>query len=217
MDRRPSAGSTDIADYNDFVQCHAEREYNDPVVRDHAQRFRALVSTASVDARDNTATTGIGVPIHWNGGNSDRPDISHGEAGPKVADDYADFYDGDWDEECRWHYPFGNGRALRETQRIDTGSQADGTGHAGHELGAATVAAGTLRAPTEGVCEANDGTVGPLGGGTLLAPSPDRGYYGLSPIFEVAQPTAPRAACWRRRGAWASGCWSPFRPRSTAR
>ena len=150
VDRRPSAGSTDIADYNDFVQCHAEREYNDPVVRDHAQRFRALVSTASVDARDNTATTGIGVPIHWNGGNSDRPDISHGEAGPKVADDYADFYDGDWDEECRWHYPFGNGRALRETQRIDTGSQADGTGHAGHELGAATVAAGTLRAPTEG-------------------------------------------------------------------
>ena len=33
---------------------------------------------------DNTSTTGTGVPIYW-------------FKGDKVADDYADFYDGSWD------------------------------------------------------------------------------------------------------------------------
>ena len=47
-------------------------------------------STAAVDARDNTGTTYTntdkGVPIYWLGG-------------AKAADDYEDFYDGDWDDE----------------------------------------------------------------------------------------------------------------------
>ena len=47
--------------------------------------FRAVGSTSSVAARDNTCTTGTGVPIHWLNGN-------------KVADNYGDFYDGDWDD-----------------------------------------------------------------------------------------------------------------------
>ena len=41
--------------------------------------------TATVDARENTATTGRGVPIYWMNG-------------AKVADNYADFYDGSWDQ-----------------------------------------------------------------------------------------------------------------------
>ena len=71
QDRRPPLRSTDIGDYNDYIQCHAEREYNNRVIREHASRFRALVSTPDVDARDNTGTAGRGVPIYWLGGNPD--------------------------------------------------------------------------------------------------------------------------------------------------
>ena len=52
--------------------------------------FLPLVSTRHIDARVITNTTYTnedkGVPIHWVGG-------------AKAADDYEDFYDGDWDDE----------------------------------------------------------------------------------------------------------------------
>ena len=76
-----TATSTDIADYNAFVQAAANG--NDSL-KPFSGEFRALISTAAVDARDNAETTGTGVTIHWMGGD-------------KVADDYADLYDGDWD------------------------------------------------------------------------------------------------------------------------
>ena len=79
--------SADIADYNAFVQARAATNAN-LKNRDGASfsnQFRALVSTAAVAARDNTATTGNGVPIYFLNG-------------VKVADDYADFYDQVWDE-----------------------------------------------------------------------------------------------------------------------
>ena len=40
-----------------------------------------------IDARDNTSTTGTGVPIYW-------------LKGARVANNYADFYDGSWDDEA---------------------------------------------------------------------------------------------------------------------
>ena len=49
---------------------------NNAALRPFKGEFRALISTPTVDARDNTATTGTGVPIHWPGG-------------AKVADNYA--------------------------------------------------------------------------------------------------------------------------------
>ena len=194
-DRRPPLRSTDIDEYNDYVQCHAEREYNHRVFRDNAQHFRALVSTPSEDARDNTGTTTTssdsGVPIYWVGGNPDHRFVSPGEEGPKIADDYTDFYDGTWDgdSECRWHYPFGNGRVLKQVRRIHTGTSSDGTGHAANELGSSgNAGAGTLRPLSSGSCAANDGMAGPIGGGSTLAPHSEHGYlgyYGLSPIFKV--------------------------------
>ena len=194
-DRRPPPGSTDIEEYNDYVQCHAGREYNQRVFRENAQHFRALVSTPSEDARDNTGTTTTssdsGVPIYWVGGNPDHRFVSPGEEGPKIADDYTDFYDGTWDgdSECRWHYPFGNGRVLKQVRRIHTGTSSDGTGDTGNELGSSgNAGAGTLRPLSSGSCAANDGTAGPIGGGSTLAPHSEHGYlgyYGLSPIFKV--------------------------------
>ncbi|MCY4506064.1 MAG: hypothetical protein OXG35_03765, partial [Acidobacteria bacterium] len=43
--------------------------------------FRSLISTATVHARDNTGTTGTGVPVYWEGGD-------------KAGGDHGDFYDG---------------------------------------------------------------------------------------------------------------------------
>ena len=63
--------------YNSLVQSAASSGHAD--IRAFSGQFRALLSTREVDARDNTATTGGGVPIYWLGGT-------------KVADNYADFY-----------------------------------------------------------------------------------------------------------------------------
>ena len=79
------AASTDIADYNGFVQEAAGAGH--PDILSSSSGFRALGSTRTVDARDNTGTTHTagdrGVPIYWLNG-------------PRAAADYADFYDGAW-------------------------------------------------------------------------------------------------------------------------
>ena len=78
------ASSSDIDVYNSFIQNRAAAGHE--AIREYRNGFRVVGSTASVDARDNTVTTGTGVRIYWLNGN-------------KVADNYADFYDGGWDDE----------------------------------------------------------------------------------------------------------------------
>ena len=84
-DHKRSGGSANIADYNSVVQGAANANATIQLFKD---KFRAVASTASVSAKENTATTWTesdkGVPIYWVGGE-------------KVADDYKDFYDGSWD------------------------------------------------------------------------------------------------------------------------
>ena len=83
-----NGSSTGIDTYNSFVQNRAAAGREG--IREYNSGFRVVGSTASVDARDNTVTTYTqedkGVPIYW-------------LSGTKVADDYADFYDGSWDSE----------------------------------------------------------------------------------------------------------------------
>ena len=104
-----NATSTDIDDYNSFVQGAAAGGH--AAIRGYSGGFRALASTAAVDARDNTATTGTGVPIYWLNGN-------------KVADDYADLYDGAWDDERNRKNEHGSAKSGRT---VWTGSDHDGT------------------------------------------------------------------------------------------
>ena len=78
-----TAGSTLIRDYNNHVRNDANHSSVDGVVRGFRNELTALASTPSDTARDNTGTTGTGVPIYWLGG-------------AKVADNYTDFYDGSW-------------------------------------------------------------------------------------------------------------------------
>ena len=81
--------ATDIATYNTFVQGLAAAGHAD--IQSYSTGFRVVGCTADTDARDNTSTTYTstdkGVPIYWLNG-------------AKVADQYEDFYDGDWDDEA---------------------------------------------------------------------------------------------------------------------
>ena len=92
--------STDIDDYNDYVQSQANAGSAHSAIKPYASGFRVVGSTADVNARDNTSTTwnssNRGVPIYWLNGS-------------KVADDYADFYDGSWDDEANRRGRNGNG------------------------------------------------------------------------------------------------------------
>jgi len=73
------AASTDIADYNAFVNTAAALNSDLDGIS-----WTAIGSTATVDARDNTSTTGTGVPIY----------LLNDTA---IADDYADLWDGSID------------------------------------------------------------------------------------------------------------------------
>ena len=116
MGKNPlAADSTDIAVYDAYVQGriaaigHAE-------IKAYSSHFKVLGSTATVNARAHTGTTGTGgVPIHWlNGG--------------KVADDYGDFYDGAWDDKDGATLEDGTSlSSRRKDQFICTGTNDDGT------------------------------------------------------------------------------------------
>ena len=119
--RGRDATSTDIADYNAFVQGRAESGHS--AIREFASKFRVLGSTASVDARDNTGTTSsdTDAKIYWLNGS-------------RVAASYADFYDGSWSNKSSGKNE--NGGGFSRTANIWTGSSNDGTANSGNELGA---------------------------------------------------------------------------------
>ena len=151
-----NASSTDIADYNAHVRDAAGG--NDSL-KSFKGRFTALISTSSVNVKDNTGTTGAGVPVHWLGGD-------------KVADDYADLYDGDWDS-ASGKTEIGGGY----TGLVWTGGSRTGETSGQRYAGASEV------------------RLGDLGDTTLALSSPNAkpatdGYplYALSPVITVAEP-----------------------------
>ena len=130
--------------------------------------------TAAVNARNNTGTTGAGVPIYWLNGS-------------QVADDYADFYDGNWDDEANDKNESGNNGpdTSLEVNHPFTGCDHDGTeavfGASSRALGASQVRLGRPNAP--------GATDGPLGSSNVLTSSESRPMYGLSQVFEVPTTT----------------------------
>ena len=164
------AANRDIEAYNGFVQTTAAEGL--AAIRPYAPAFRVVGSTAAVDARDNTYTTGTGMRIYWLNGN-------------KAADDYADFYDGTWDEEVTAR--LSDGRATTAHGTIYTGSLDDGTASE-HPLGRseddtdATATIGHLNDSGQGE--------NPLTSPTAIA-NVALPFYGLSPVFEVAARGTP--------------------------
>ncbi len=177
------ASSADIAVYNSFVQARAAAGH--AALASHSSAFRAVASTAAVDARDNTSTTGTGVPVYW-------------VSGQKVADDYADFYDASWDS-CVARDESGGSVALPNTDAnlanaIWTGTNHDGTAETAHALGTAMPRVAIL---TESCDSRYSATAFPLRfqftTGTKANTS-NRYLYGLSPVFKVAGTADPQAS-----------------------
>ena len=179
-----NALSTDIAEYNTFVQDRAAAGHAD--IQAYSGGFGVIGCTAAVDARDNTSTTGTGVPIYW-------------LDGTKVADDYADFYDGSWADEVNDKDE--SGADAHDTSQSDnypfTGCQNDGTEEfAGatnpRGLGATTGFVRTGRLNSSGTLQ------DPIDGNDVADTDATRPMYGLSAVFEVSSspstnPNAPAA------------------------
>ena len=134
---------------------------------------RPVVSTRLVDARELTGTTYTaddkGVPIYW-------------LQGSKVADDYEDFWDGDWDEESAVRDR--DGDLFQVTDGVWTGSAADGTelieNGVSRAMGEPQVGYGTPGSTTPGA--------GPLYSGSSAANTEQRPIYVLSTIFRIVAP-----------------------------
>ena len=162
------ASDSDIAIYNTFIQNLAAAGHDD--IQAHSANFRMLGSTEAVDARDNTGTTGTGVPIYWLGG-------------AKVADNYTDFYDGSWDEEATGRRETGASVSIGTNWKIWTGSAQDGT---------EAMSSGTSRAlgnagnqwVMQGSPNGSDSAHGPIASNTANRTTV-LGLYGLSGVFTV--------------------------------
>ena len=170
----------DIVDYNTFVQGRAAAGHTD--IRAYSAGFSVVGCTADTDARDNTGTTGTGVPIYWLNGDPDNA---------KVADDYADFYDGDWDEERQNKNRDESGAdgpsTATTTNHPFTGCKHNGTerfsGGDSFALGAQNVVVGRPNDSTS--------TSGPIGSNTPVTRPSLRPFYGLSTVFQVATSALP--------------------------
>ncbi len=149
--------SSDIADYNSFAQARAAAGH--AAIQPYSALFKALASTSAVDARDNTMTTGTGEPIYWLNGN-------------KLADNYADFYDGSWDD-----YGLRDESGSSNSNSVAlTGSNTDGTKHATESLGATTVRTGSAVSGSDPISS------------TSSAASQSHRFYAFSPVFTVGIP-----------------------------
>ena len=163
------ASSADIADYNTFVQQAAAGGHGE--IQKYAALFRAVGCTSAVDARVNTdsESTDDDAKIFWlNGG--------------RLADDYADFYDGTWDTRSIGNERDESGAAQSDNAfRTWTGCQNDGTaqGFGSLRIGqlgnTTSIWYGSSRGDGHSPLSVNAGTG-----------STDYPFYAMSPVF-VAQ------------------------------
>ena len=160
-----NAESAAIATYNGFVRT---RLWD----RGHAAFDRVsgsddfanvVASTSTFDARDNAGMTGTGVPIYWVNGS-------------KVADHYADFFDGTWDDDQNSRNE--QGRSQGAANGVFTGSSPDGTASLWPLGGGESV---TIARPSAS-------GISPVGSdnlGEIRSASETRPFYGITRIFTV--------------------------------
>ena len=191
---------TDIKFYNDLVQFEASgrtRRYpeasgrlGDPIIRRVAERFKAVVCTAAVDARKNTGMTGIGVPVHWlNGGAQHRDTL--------VANSNSQFFGPEWVQDEWGAIVTGNSTPLFEisvdeatrgdkiADGIWTGCDSTGMAHSDYHLGS-TMEMATLGTPADE--STGNAPIGPTASNTGMVAIPVgeyRSIYAISPVFTV--------------------------------
>ena len=148
--------SIDAVDYNDAVRRQVlAGSHPDNPAPPHAGGFTALVGTPFVAATDNAGTTHrssaaaggqpayAGVPVYWMNFDADDENFLK----RKVADDYADLLDGDWDDETHPKDGWGEDPCIHPPCTgvvVSTGSLADGTADPNAPFGAYAIRAGAL-------------------------------------------------------------------------
>ena len=171
-----NASSTDIADYNTFIQTRAAAGHTD--IQAYSAGFRVVGCTAAVDARDNTSTTYTatdkGVPIYWLNG-------------AKAADQYEDFYDGSWDDEANDKNESGtNGLDTSLSDNYPfTGCEHDGT--EGFNFVSISLGLGGSSGSAVGRPNSSATNTGPINGDTGATPGLTRPLYGLSAVFQCGR------------------------------
>ena len=156
------ATSTNIIDYNRVVRSRAGSAAE---ISSYARDFNALVSTSSVNARENTFTRSADTeaPIYW---------VRSGavDAGSRVVDDYTELYAGTWSTGATGYSESGNSVAL-DANRFWTGTELGGETDSSGFLGAANVRYWFFNPAIDS--------------GTAASASTYR-IAGLSPVFQVA-------------------------------
>ncbi len=191
-DSNRSATSGSISTYNSWVRGQARGGHDDldPI----ADKFRALLSTCSVDARDNTATTGADYPVYW-------------YKGEKVSETYGGLYDGRWDSisgKNQHGTDESAGRPYRPdsqspvTGSVWSGSNSDGTRHPTGCIGRALVIVGSL-ASEDNPLQQTGGTRGD-----------QHKVYALSPVLAVRDDRPPGVESIAIRGRPPTGQGSYF-------
>ena len=155
-------------------------------IQQYAGEFKALVSCGNVNAMMHTSTTHTpdnpGLPIYW-------------LKGAKVADDYADFYDGNWDSnQARNQYGIhvytnprleNNWHVNASYHTVWTGTNSDGTSSNNHACSSSI----TVGKPHTHGSEIQH---------WVKPTNHSLGMYGVSPVFQVSvlpdPPSAPNVS-----------------------
>ena len=162
------ATSTDIADYNTHVQNAANSAQAQVAIKQFAAGFRVVGCTTAVNARANTDSeaSDLDEPIYWLNG-------------VKAADDYADFYDGNWDNQVEASIREETGAQPSSAPDVFTGCGDNGT-------------SGSMPLGTSGTV----GTGSPIAQASPLEenfgpPTIERPLYAMSPVFKVEEVIDP--------------------------
>ncbi len=193
-----NAQSGDIGVYDTFVRTRTSAHPWHADIEAYADTFRVVGSTSAVDAAWHTAT-GIMVsgqpshtpwshPIHWLNG-------------AKIADDYNDFWDGNWDDNAQTKGRHGDGLDHTNTRGPNTGTKT-GTTHAT----AGTKANLYLGHSTNTRWGGGAANQNPINQGNIPVGS-NNVYYGLSGIFLAldATPANPLVTIETRRARVTEG------------
>ena len=172
-----TATSSNISTYNSWIQSQAGSGHVD--IRTHRNGFRAVVCTQNDDAIDNTGMTdATGVPIYWLDGN-------------KVANTYADFYDGSWsndnDNQDRTEDGINDLNLSLAENHPWTGCDDDGT----EEFADVneTISRALGEDPVRlGRPAATGGSNNPLSSGDDATSNSNHPMYGISAAFKVGAP-----------------------------
>ncbi|MCY4428877.1 MAG: hypothetical protein OXC11_00580, partial [Rhodospirillales bacterium] len=172
------ASSTKISDYNTFVQ---EQAGENSELELHKDKFRAVISTAAVHARDNTAAETAGdcecPPVYWVKGGS-------------VVAPGGDLYEDDWSGAPAKDQI---GAAPRSSGGFAAGQIWTGTFWSGRSWSLEVGNTGRFYAGAKYVQTGDPGTIGnhiQAGWDPSTANSTQLRLYGISPVFIVT--AAPR-------------------------